>query len=96
VGQTEVSRRCYGLMCKNGEWIIIDFACAKSHHVGILHNLTDMCRKLSAFISLCMDRVPVAYHRVLCFDYDSDWWWCTEGRGNSEDGWDTGLCNGAD
>jgi hypothetical protein len=33
---------------------------------------------------------------VLCVDYDSGWWWCTEGRGNGEDGRDAGLCNSAD
>jgi hypothetical protein len=33
---------------------------------------------------------------VLCFDYGSDWRRSTEGRGNGEDGGDTGLCNGAD
>jgi hypothetical protein len=39
MGQTEISRRCYG---KNGEWNIVDFACAKSRRIGILHNLSDM------------------------------------------------------
>jgi hypothetical protein len=32
------------------------------------------------------------YH-VLCFDYDNGWWRCTDGRGNSEDSGDVGLCN---
>jgi hypothetical protein len=41
-------------------------ACAKSRRVGILHNLTDMCRKALAGFGLCLDRVPVTYHR-LCF-----------------------------
>jgi hypothetical protein len=63
VGQTEISGRCYSLMRKNGEWIVVDYACAESHRVSILHNLTDMRRKPSAFSGLCVDRVPVAYHR---------------------------------
>jgi hypothetical protein len=58
MGQTEISRRCYG---KNGEWKVVDFACAKSCHVGILHNLSDMCWKASADFGLHVDRVPVAY-----------------------------------
>jgi hypothetical protein len=33
---------------------------------------------------------------VLHFDYNSGWQWCTDGRGNSKDGRDTGLCNSAD
>jgi hypothetical protein len=60
MGQTEISRRCY---VKNGEWDVVDFACAKSHRVGILHNLSNMRRKLSAGFGLRMDRVPVAYQR---------------------------------
>jgi hypothetical protein len=51
-------------MRKNGEWIVVDFACAKSRCVGILHNLTDMRWKPSAFIGLRVDRVPVAYCRI--------------------------------
>jgi hypothetical protein len=42
---------------------VVDFACAKSRRVGILHNLSDMYRKASAGFGLCLDRVPVAYHR---------------------------------
>jgi hypothetical protein len=53
-------------MRKNGEWIVIDFTCAKSRHVGILHNLTDMRWKPSAGFSLHVDRVPVAYHQIVC------------------------------
>jgi hypothetical protein len=34
-------------------------------------------------------------YRVLRFDYGGGWWQCTEGRRNSEDGVDTGLCNSA-
>jgi hypothetical protein len=60
MGQTEIPGHCYG---KNGEWNVVDFACAKSRRVGILHNLTDMRQKLSAGFGLRMDRVPVAYHR---------------------------------
>jgi hypothetical protein len=65
MGQTEITGRCYGLMCKNGEKYVVDFACVKSRCVVILHNLTNMCREASACIGLCMDRVPVAYHH--CF-----------------------------
>jgi hypothetical protein len=61
VEQTEISGRCYGLMCKNGEWIVVDFTCVKSRHVGILHNLTDMRWKPSASFGLCVDRVLVVY-----------------------------------
>jgi hypothetical protein len=61
-GQTEISGRCYD---KNGEYNVVNFACAKSRRVGILHNLTDMCQKPSAGFGLRMDRVPVAYHRAL-------------------------------
>jgi hypothetical protein len=59
MGQTEISRRCY---VKNGEWIVVDFACVLSHRVGILHNLSDMHWKVSAGFGLRLDRVPVAYH----------------------------------
>jgi hypothetical protein len=59
MGQTEISGCCY---VKNGELDVVDFACAKSPHVGILHNLSDMHQKLSAGFGLCLDRVPVAYH----------------------------------
>jgi hypothetical protein len=55
-------------MHKNGEWIVVDFACAKSRRVGILHNLTDMRWKPSAFIGLRVDRVPVAYQRPTWHD----------------------------
>jgi hypothetical protein len=61
---------CYGLMCKNGEEYVVDFACAKSCHHFIcgkllsLPNLTDMHWKPSAGFSLHMDRMPVAYQ---CF-----------------------------
>jgi hypothetical protein len=61
MGQTEISKRCY---VKNGEWIVVDFACAKSCHVSILHNLSDMHRKPSAGFGLCLDRVPVVYQRT--------------------------------
>jgi hypothetical protein len=50
-------------MRKNGEEFVIDFACAKSHRVSILHNLTDMRRKALAGFSLRVERVPVAYHQ---------------------------------
>jgi hypothetical protein len=61
MGQTEISRHCY---VKNGELDVVDFACAKSRRIGILHNLSDMHRKPSAGFGLRMDRVPVAYHQV--------------------------------
>jgi hypothetical protein len=61
MGQTEISGHCY---VKNGEWDVVDFACAKSCHVSILHNLSDMRRKPSAGFGLCLDRVPVAYHQI--------------------------------
>jgi hypothetical protein len=32
--------------------------------VGILHNLTDMRRKASACIGLCVGMVPESYHRI--------------------------------
>jgi hypothetical protein len=54
-------------MCKNGEKYAVDFACAKSHRIVILHNLTDMHRKASACIGLCVDRVPMAYQHVVVF-----------------------------
>jgi hypothetical protein len=60
MGQTEISGRCY---VKNGELDVVDFACAKSCCVGILHNLSDMRRKPSASFGLHVDRVPVAYQR---------------------------------
>jgi hypothetical protein len=60
MGQTEISGRCYD---KNGEYNVVDFACANSRRVGILHTLSDMRRKLSAGFGLRVDRVPVAYHR---------------------------------
>jgi hypothetical protein len=56
-------RACY---VKNGEWDVVDFACAKSGRVSILHNLSDMRRKPSAGFGLCVDRVPVAYHQGIC------------------------------
>jgi hypothetical protein len=58
-GMIEISGRCY---IKNGEVFVVDFACAKSRRIGILHNLTDIRRKASAGFGLRMDRVPVAYH----------------------------------
>jgi hypothetical protein len=58
--QTEISGHCYG---KNGELDVVDFGCAKCHCIGILHNLTDICRKGSAGFGLCVERVPVVYHR---------------------------------
>jgi hypothetical protein len=60
MGQTEISGRCY---VKNREWDVVDFACAKSRRVGILHNLSDMRQKPSASFGLRLDRVSVAYHR---------------------------------
>jgi hypothetical protein len=61
MGQTAISGRCYG---KNGEYNVVDFGCAKSRHVGILHTLSNMCRKLSAGFGLHVDRVPVVYHWI--------------------------------
>jgi hypothetical protein len=60
VGQTEIPGRCY---IKNGELDVVDFACAKSRRVDILHNLSDMHRKPLAGFGLHLDRVPVAYQR---------------------------------
>jgi hypothetical protein len=59
MGQTEITGRCNGLMCKNGEKNVVDFACAKS---CLLLNLTDMRRKHSACISLHVGMVPKLYH----------------------------------
>jgi hypothetical protein len=64
MGQTEISGRCYGFMHKNREDFVVDFACAKCRRVGILHNLTDMCRNTSAGFGLRVARVPVAYHQI--------------------------------
>jgi hypothetical protein len=64
VGQTEISWHCNGLMCKNREKYVVDFACAKSHRVIILHKLTDMHQKLLASFGLHVDRVPVACQRL--------------------------------
>jgi hypothetical protein len=50
-------------MRKNGEKYVVNFACAKSRRMGILHNLTDMHQKPLAGFGLRVDRVPVAYHR---------------------------------
>jgi hypothetical protein len=61
-GTTEIFE-CYNcLMCKNGEDFVVDFACAKCCRIGILHNLTNMCRKALAGFGLRVARVPVAYH----------------------------------
>jgi hypothetical protein len=54
-------------MRKNGEWIVVDFACVKSLCVGILHNLTDMHRKLSAGLGLHAAMVLVAYQWNVAF-----------------------------
>jgi hypothetical protein len=35
MGQTENTGHCKGLMCKNGEYNVVDFECAKGHQVGI-------------------------------------------------------------
>jgi hypothetical protein len=63
MGQTKISGHCY---VKNGELDVVNFGCAKSRRVGILHNLSDMRRKALAGFSLRLDRVPVAYHRSIC------------------------------
>jgi hypothetical protein len=60
MGQTEISGRCY---VRNRELDVVDFGCAKSRRVGILHNLSDMRRTPSAGFGLHLDRVPVAYQR---------------------------------
>jgi hypothetical protein len=77
MGQTEITGHYNGLMRKNGEWNVVDFACAKSRHVVILHNLTNMRRKASASFGLCLDRVPVAYHR---YKKDFPWQQCKSSR----------------
>jgi hypothetical protein len=35
MGQTEITGYCDGLMCKNGEQNIIDFACVESHQLFV-------------------------------------------------------------
>jgi hypothetical protein len=35
MGQTEITRCCDGLMYKNGEHIVVNFAGAKSHHLFV-------------------------------------------------------------
>jgi hypothetical protein len=52
-------------MRKNGEEYVVNFACAKCRRIGILRNLTDMRWKASAGFGLRMERVPLAYHRLL-------------------------------
>jgi hypothetical protein len=64
VGQTEISGHCY---VKNGELDVVDFACAKSRCVGILHNLSDMHQEPLASFGLRLDRVPVVYQRLKLF-----------------------------
>jgi hypothetical protein len=41
VGQTEISGHYDGLMCKNGEKYVVDFAGVMSHHhfIGVSHRL---------------------------------------------------------
>jgi hypothetical protein len=68
MGQTEISGRCY---VRNGELDVVDFACAKSRRIGILHNLSDMRRKPSAGFGLRLDRVPVAYQRTERDNHDA-------------------------
>jgi hypothetical protein len=43
MGQTEITGRCNGLMCKNGEQSVIDFACAKSHRLFVWGKLLSSC-----------------------------------------------------
>jgi hypothetical protein len=57
-----ISGHCYGLMHKNGEGFVVNFACAKCRRIGILHDLTDIRRKALASFSLRAERVSVAYH----------------------------------
>jgi hypothetical protein len=42
MGQTEITGHCDGLMCKNGEHIVIDFAYVESHRLFV-------CGKSSSF-----------------------------------------------
>jgi hypothetical protein len=35
MGQTEITRRCDGLMCKNGEQNIVNFTCAENHRLFV-------------------------------------------------------------
>jgi hypothetical protein len=44
MGQSKITRRCDGLMRKNGEQDVIDFACAESRHF--------VCGKLLSFVEL--------------------------------------------
>jgi hypothetical protein len=78
-------------MHKNRGKYVVDFACAKSRHIGILHNLTDMRRKPSASLGLRVAMVPVPYHQMWMYVGGG------EGRGgsggNDNDG---GSSNGID
>jgi hypothetical protein len=49
MGQTENTGCCNGLMCKNGEQNIVNFACVESYHLFV-------CGKLSSF---CMQEVVI-------------------------------------
>jgi hypothetical protein len=67
MGQTEITGHCDSLMCKNGEQDVIDFASAESRRLFahcLLPNLADMRQKLLACFGLCVDMVPMAYHRT--------------------------------
>jgi hypothetical protein len=58
-------------MHKNGEEFVVNFVCAKSHRISILHNLTDMCQKASASFGLHMGRMPMAYQQAQA---KAHWW----------------------
>jgi hypothetical protein len=68
MGQTKITGHCDGLMCKNGEPNVVDFAYVESCCLFVwgrsssLFNPTDLCRKLLACLSLHVDMVPMAYH----------------------------------
>jgi hypothetical protein len=51
MGQTEITRCCDGLMHKNGEQNVINFACAESHHLFACVESRHLfvCRKSSSF-----------------------------------------------
>jgi hypothetical protein len=77
MGQTEITGHCDGLMFKNGEHNVVDFAGVESHRLFVpgksspfcmqevivfLSNLADMHWKPSACFGLCVNTVPMAYH----------------------------------
>jgi hypothetical protein len=64
MGQTEITGHCNGLMPKNGEHNVLDFAVV-IYLYGVSHrlliNLIDLHWKPLACFGLCMDTVPMVY-----------------------------------